>query len=211
MSNSPNRFDQQAAEWDNNPGRVALAKNIAAAMVQTVPFARSWRALDCGAGTGLLTLNLLSHVADICATDSSTGMLEQLQKKISAAKIPNVSTLLWDADGEPCPREGFDVACSAMVLHHLRDVPAAMQRMNAALRPGGWLALADLETEDGSFHPDPTGVHHRGFAPADIARWLAAAGGTEIKVFTAHTLVKPDATGRERSYPIFLATARRAV
>ena len=93
MSISHNRFDLQAAEWDNNPGRVALAKNIAAAMVKGVPFERAWRALDCGAGTGLLTLNLLPHVAEICATDSSAGMLEQLQKKISTANIPNVSTL----------------------------------------------------------------------------------------------------------------------
>jgi ubiquinone/menaquinone biosynthesis C-methylase UbiE len=203
-----NRFDQQAAEWDNNPGRIVNARQIAGAMLQAVPFSRTWRALDCGAGTGLLTLNLLPHVAEICATDSSRGMLEQLQKKIFAAKTQNVSTLLWDADAEPCPRGGFDLVCSSMVLHHLRDVPAALQRMTQAARPGGWLAVADLETEDGTFHPDPTGVHHRGFAPADIARWLAAAGCHDIVTRTAHTIVKPDATGRDHRYPTFLATAR---
>ncbi len=209
MTTSPNRFDQQAAEWDNNPGRLATAKNIADAMLKAVPFSRAWRALDCGAGTGLLTLNLLPHVAEICATDSSRGMLEQLQKKILAAKIQNVSTLLWDAEAEPCPQTGFALVCSSMVLHHLRDVPAALQRLAQAARPGGWLALADLETEDGSFHPDPAGVQHHGFAPADLARWLADAGCHDIATRTAYTITKPDATGRDHHYPLFLATARR--
>jgi ubiquinone/menaquinone biosynthesis C-methylase UbiE len=204
-----NRFDQQAAEWDNNPGRVTVAQHVAAAMLQAVPFASTWRALDCGAGTGLLTLNLLPHVAELCATDSSAGMLEQLRKKIAAAGIRNVTTLLWDADAEACPRAGFDLVCSSMVLHHLRLVPAALQRMTAALQPGGWLAVADLETEDGSFHPDPTGVHHHGFAPESITRWLAAAGCADISLRSAYTIIKPDATGAEHRYPIFLATARR--
>lgn len=209
MTTTPNRFDQQAAEWDNNPGRVALAHGIAAAMLQAVPFERTWRALDCGAGTGLLTLNLLPHLAKVCATDASAGMLAQLQKKIAAASLRKVTTLLWNADADPCPQSGFDLVCSSMVLHHLRDVPAALQRMVTALRPGGWLAVADLETEDGSFHPDPTGVYHPGFAPESIARWLAAAGCTNISTRTAYTLSKPDASGREHSYPISLATARR--
>lgn len=209
MSTPPNRFDAQAAEWDNNPGRLATAKNIAESLVKAVPVERTWRALDCGAGTGLLTLNLLPHVADICATDSSAGMLEQLQKKIAAAKIQHVCTLLWDAEAEPCPRGGFDLVCNSMVLHHLRDVPAALQRMVHAARAGGWLAVADLETEDGSFHPDPAGVHHHGFAPESIKRWLAAAGCRDISTHTAYTIIKPDTTGREHHYPIFLATARR--
>ena len=203
------RFDQQAAEWDNNPGRIATAQNIADAMLKAVPFAHTWRALDCGAGTGLLTLNLLPHVAEICATDTSAGMLEQLRKKLTAAGIQNVTTLAWDADTESCPQEGFDLVCSSMVLHHLRNVPAALQRMVAALRPGGWLAVADLETEDGSFHPDPAGVHHHGFAPKLIQGWLAAAGCAAGSLRTAYTIVKPDPSGREHCYPVFLATARR--
>jgi len=203
-------FDQRAADWDNNPGRIVLAQHIAAAMLRAVPFASTWRVLDCGAGTGLLTLNLLPHVAEICATDASTGMLEQLKKKLTVAGIRNVTALTWDAEAEPCPASGFDLVCSSMVLHHLRDVPAALQRMAAALRPGGWLAVADLETEDGSFHPDPAGVHHHGFAPERVTRGLAAAGCADISIRTAYTLTKPDAGGREHRYPIFLATARRA-
>jgi ubiquinone/menaquinone biosynthesis C-methylase UbiE len=203
-------FDQRATDWDNNPGRIALAQHIAAAMLRAVPFASTWRVLDCGAGTGLLTLNLLPHVAEICATDSSTVMLEQLRKKLAVVGIRNVTALPWDAEAEPCPESGFDLVCSSMVLHHLRDVPAALKRMADALRPGGWLAVADLEAEDGSFHPDPAGVHHHGFAPEHITHGLAAAGCADINIQTAYTLSKPDASGRERRYPIFLATARRA-
>ena len=209
MTTTPNRFDLQAAEWDNTPGRVTLAKKIAEAMLNAVPCENTWRALDCGAGSGLLTLNLLPHLAEVCATDASAGMLEQLQKKIAAASLRKVTTLLWNADADPCPQSGFDLVCSSMVLHHLRDVPAALRRMVTALRPGGWLAVADLATEDGSFHPDPTGVYHLGFEPANLACWLAAAGCIDISTRTAYTLIKPDASGREHAYPISLATGRR--
>ena len=202
-------FDQRAAEWDNNPGRVALARAVAEAIRHAIPLRADGRLLDCGAGTGLLTLNLLPCVAEMVATDSSAGMLDVLRQKLAAAGLKNVITLLWDVATEACPAQGFDGVCSSMMLHHLRDVPAALHRMEAALAPGGWLAVADLVTEDGSFHSDPTGVYHHGFDPQTIARWLTGAGCTDVTVREAHRMVKPDPAGHEHSYPIFLAVGRR--
>ena len=202
-------FDQRAAEWDNNPGRVALARAVAEAIRHAIPLRADARLLDCGAGTGLLTLNLLPYVAEMVAADSSAGMLNVLHKKLAAAGLKNVTTLRWDVATEACPAHGFDGVCSSMMLHHLRDVPAVLRRMVAALAPGGWLAVADLVTEDGSFHSDPTGVHHQGFDPQTIARWLTGASCTDVTVREVHCIVKPDPAGREHSYPIFLAVGRR--
>lgn len=205
---APSRFDEAAAQWDHNPARVALARAVGAAITRAIPFQGSWRALDYGAGTGLLTLNLQPRVASLLALDSSRGMLEQLTQKLTAAGITNVQTRLWDLEAAPYPESGFEVAVSSMTLHHLRDVPLVFGRLAALLKPGGWLAVADLDTEDGSFHGEARDVFHHGFERGEISEWLRGAGFSQVSVQSAHTLVKPSATGQMRSYGVFLAVGQ---
>jgi len=80
------RFDEAAAEWDNNPTRVDLARAVGEALRRVIPVQSHWRVLDYGAGTGLLTLNLQPQVASVMALDSSTGMLEKLTQKLASTE-----------------------------------------------------------------------------------------------------------------------------
>lgn len=203
-------FDEAAAQWDNNPGRVALARGVGAAMALAVPLQPDWRALDYGAGTGLLTLNLQPRVASLVALDSSAGMLEQLDQKLAAAGMANVQTRRWDLEVEPFPEAGFDLVVSSMTLHHLRDVSLVLGRLAALLKPGGWLAVADLDSEDGSFHGHSDGVFHLGFERPQIAQWLANAGLVRVRLSDAHSMTKPASTGQSRTYPVFLAVGQTA-
>ncbi|NIV32583.1 MAG: methyltransferase domain-containing protein, partial [Anaerolineae bacterium] len=58
----------------------------------------------------------------------------------------------------------FDLIVSAMALHHVEDTERLLQRFHQHLSPGGGIALADLDQEDGSFHPpEVEGVFHDGF------------------------------------------------
>ncbi len=202
------RFDEAAQQWDSNPVRVALARGIGEAIQRTVPIQPSWHALDYGAGTGLLTLSLLPRVASVTAFDSSKGMLEQLTKKVADAQIPNVQTRLWNLETEPYADQRFDLVVSSMTLHHLRDVPLVFKRLAALLNPGGWLALADLDTEDGSFHGPANDVFHHGFDRSAIIKWLTDSGVSGISVTDAFTVSKPSATGEMRNYSVFLAAGR---
>jgi len=203
------RFDEAAAQWDNNPMRVELAKAVGTAIERSVPIQSTWRALDYGAGTGLLTLNLQPRVASLLALDFSNGMLEKLGGKLADAGLANVRTRQWDLEAEPFPETGFDLVVSSMTLHHLSDVPLVFERLAAVLRPGGWLAAADLDTEDGSFHPNPERVFHHGFSREDIVQWLAAAGFEHVSVGDAHSLVKPNSDGQLLRYGVFLAVGQK--
>ena len=203
------RFDEAAAQWDNNPGRVDLARAVGEAIGRAVPFQPDWRALDYGAGTGLLTLNLQPRVAAMVALDSSTAMLEKLTQKLAAAAITNVQTRHWDLEAKPFPETGFDLVVSSMTLHHLRNVPLVFSRLAEILKPGGWLAVADLDTEDGSFHGQADDVFHHGFERGQIAEWLANARLKWVSLTDAHSMSKPDSTGQVRSYGIFLAVAQK--
>ncbi len=204
------RFDRVAADWDNNPTRVALARAVVDAIRAAVPLRAEMQALDFGAGTGLVTLGLLASVKSVTAVDASGEMLRVLDDKLRTLHIDNVHTLQCDIVRAPLPANQFDLVVSSMVLHHLPDVPPVLQRLRPCLRPGGWIALADLDTEDGSFHADMTGVFHKGLDRADVCHWLEQAGFSDVQARDAHTITRPAVEGRTRQYGVFLVTGRAA-
>ena len=203
-------FDAVAAGWDGCPRRVLLAGAVARAMQERLPLGPGWRLLDYGAGTGLLTLHLQPHVGLVIAMDASKGMLEVLAGKVREAGLGNVECRFGDLEREgPAKDERFDAVVSAMTLHHLREPRAMIKKWAAMLTAGGWLALADLEPEDGTFHDDPTGIFHHGFAADDLTAWMMEAGLSDVRMETVHRIRKDSPSGA-REYPVFLATARKA-
>ncbi|MBP1708041.1 MAG: Methyltransferase type 11, partial [Chloroflexi bacterium] len=65
-------FDKDAANWDDNAGRVKMANNIANAILDAVRLRPDMEVLDFGCGTGLLTLRLQPLVKSIHGVDSSS-------------------------------------------------------------------------------------------------------------------------------------------
>jgi ubiquinone/menaquinone biosynthesis C-methylase UbiE len=199
-----NSFDTRAKTWDEEPRRVKLAADIFAALEKQIPLQRDWTAIDYGAGTGLLTLALAGRVRRVLAVDSSAGMLAVLAQKANAGGFGRVETLLADFSKDPLPAGAFDLVASAMTLHHVADTEALFLKFFVLLAPGGHLALADLDAEDGTFHADNSGIPHFGFERAALSRQLAAAGFAGIHFTTATRIEK-----NSRTYSIFLATARK--
>lgn len=196
-------FDAVALNWDEEPRRVELAGNISGAILKSLPLSREWDALDFGCGTGLVTLQLAPALRSITGVDSSSGMIDRLDQKIRQSGYSNVRAELRDLGKGELPPGKYHLITSAMVLHHVENLAPLFQSFKELLQPGGRVALADLESEDGSFHEDPTGVFHHGFSADELSTMLTAAGFTSVVVTRATTVVKG---GRE--YPVFLCTAR---
>jgi len=199
------RFDSVAAQWDANPSRVELAKAVANSIRSTVPLRSDMKVMDFGAGTGLLTLALLPNIGSLTAVDASEGMLQVLEQKLKALGICNVNTMLSDIRNISMPDCGYDLIASSMVLHHIPDVFPVLQRLRLTLQPGGWIVLADLDSEDGTFHSDSTGVFHHGFDRREIRRWLTESGFTVVSIREAHRIIRTAADGTNREYSVFLA------
>ena len=197
-------FDARAKTWDAEPRRLQLATDISAALERHVPLRSDWVALDYGAGTGLLTLALAPRVRRMVAVDASQGMLDVLAQKAQATGRRSVETLRADFSQDPLPAGPFDLISSAMTLHHVANVEMLFTKFFELLAPGGHLALADLDAEDGSFHGNSAGVYHCGFDRMAFAKQLAAAGFHGIRFDTAARTVK-----NGRTYTIFLAVARK--
>jgi len=201
-------FDEKAKIWDEEPRRVAMGAAIARAV--SAKLDDRPRLLDYGCGTGLCSLPLAGRCASLLGVDSSAEMLAQLEAKAHAAGLVHVTTCQHDLCAAPLAGQEFDVILCAMTLHHVREIAPLLSRFHSLLVPGGLLAVADLDEEDGSFHQDTRGVEHHGFRREWIQQQLEGTGFTPVNFEMVHELEKPDASGALRRYPVFLATARKA-
>lgn len=194
-------FDQAAATWDLAERRVALAHAVAEAIAARVPLSKDQSVLDFGCGTGLVTLELGPMVGTMAGADTSPGMLATLAGKAEAQGLA-LQLLSLNTDEVTDLGGPYDLIVSSMTLHHVPDVPALFHQFVQHLHPGGHVALADLDEEDGSFHEDGVGYHHKGFHRAKVQAWLEAAGFQDIHLDTATVTRKGG-----KDYPVFLAAA----
>lgn len=202
------RFERAAGTWDENPDRLRNAETLASAIRRRVPMNEETTVVDYGCGTGLVSLALAPHVGRIVAIDSSPAMLAVLQGKAEERGLSNVECVQADLEHDEPPAVEADVVLSTMVLHHVTDIPRVLARLAAMLRPGGVMALADLDTEDGSFHADPSGVVHFGFDRRWLCEQLEQVGLSAPTAETANTVERERPEGIRR-YTIFLVCATR--
>jgi ubiquinone/menaquinone biosynthesis C-methylase UbiE len=196
-------FDERAKDWDSDPMKVDRARSVAHAIRAAVDIHPGMTALEYGCGTGLLSFFLKDDFTSITLADTSEGMLEVLSDKIKAAKTANMHPVRLDLAADPLPAQKFDVTYSLMVLHHIHDTDIILRKFHETLNPGGWLVVADLDKEDGSFHTDGSKDVHLGFKRSELQKRVEAAGFGDVHFSSAYTIAK---NGRE--YPIFLMTAR---
>jgi len=197
-------FDERAKDWDADSMKVERACAVAEAIREALPLRPGMTALEVGCGTGLLSFALQADFASITLADTSQGMLDVLSEKIKAASAINMHPVRLDLAADPLPVQHFDVLYSLMTLHHIPDTDGILQRFLAVLEPGGWLALADLEKEDGSFHgPKMTDVH-LGFEREQLQARVERAGFAGVKFATVFAVHKVG-----QVYPVFLMTAQK--
>ncbi|MEZ4400815.1 MAG: methyltransferase domain-containing protein [Kofleriaceae bacterium] len=195
-------FLDKAHDWDARPVPLQISAGVGAALRARVPLSPELRVMDFGAGTGLVCAQVAPQVAVVYAVDISAAMLAQLAAKPELQD--KVQIRCQDILAQPLA-EPVDLIVSAMAMHHVADTPGLIAAFAAHLAPGGRIALADLDREDGTFHPaDAEGVFHHGFERAALGAELARHGFTEVEFGTAAQVAKDG-----RSYDVFLVTAVR--
>mgnify|MGYP003979773555 FL=1 len=195
-------FNEKAKDWDANEMRTMLSAAIGSSILEHVSLHEQMRVMDFGAGTGLISSQVAPLVKKIVAVDISEAMLNKLVAKPELQA--KVEIVCQDIIEKPIA-DNFDLIMSAMSMHHVKDTSKLIQRFSEHLNPGASIALADLDKEDGSFHPeDSEGVFHLGFKRNELQIILEKYGFREIQFVTAHTINK-----EEKKYPIFLVTATK--
>ncbi len=190
-------FIKKAATYDKSSRRVANVNAIVASMLKNINFNKSMHIMDFGAGTGLLLEGIAPYVAQITAVDVSDAMINELNKKKQALLNKHDCTLdIVKTDLTQTIRfelifnQSFDGIISSMTLHHIQDIPAILSGLKQLIKPNGFIAIADLDTEAGDFHTEDMGVHHFGFDRDYLNKVALDVGFKKIQIHTANEFVK---------------------
>jgi ubiquinone/menaquinone biosynthesis C-methylase UbiE len=124
---------------------------------------------------GLTEFRAEFTIQHITLADSSAEMLAVLREKITTAGVKNMRPVMLDLASNPLPKERYSVIYTLMTLHHIADTDRILHGIYALLDLPGYLCIADLDSEDGSFHGSDFSVH-KGFDRDDLGR-KARQGG----------------------------------
>ena len=196
------RFNQAAQGWDKGDMRQNIAHAVFQTIASRISLLNHMSIMDFGAGTGLLSFKIAPMVQNVVGVDLSEKMLEQLHNKNSPCL--SVEAVCQNICEEPLEKQ-FHGIVSSMAMHHVEDTAALFETLHAHLKRDGFIAIADLEAEDGTFHTHGNeGVHHFGFERDPLRETIENAGFEHVRFHHAYTVEKENG-----NYPIFLVTATK--
>lgn len=176
-------YDRAADGWSRTIDRLGFPDAYEAMLRRALPDealdtgGAPRRVLDCGVGTGALSLALARVLPDpfkLDGIDLSPGMLEQAGHRLGDAGI---DTSLRQGDVHALPYEdgAFDLVMAAHVLEHLVDPGRALDEMVRVLKPGGLLIACLTRRSSLGMYIHLKWRTHR-VTPREAERWLCDSG-----------------------------------
>jgi len=203
-----NEFDIKAAEWDNNPMHWNRSEAVAKEIKSMIPLNKWMSALEYGAGTGITSFLLRDYLKEITLMDNSSEMINVINAKIKTSEVKNLRTLNFNLETDEYKEGKFDLIFTQMVLHHVVDIENIISNFHLLLNPKGFLVIADLYEEDGSFHGDGfTG--HNGFNVVELSDILRKNSFLNIKNRTCFVIDRKISETESKQFEVFIMTAQR--
>jgi phosphatidylethanolamine/phosphatidyl-N-methylethanolamine N-methyltransferase len=175
------RADVERGYWDRLAKRYDrvtrfMSRPVPRMLELTVDAVRGRRrALEVGAGTGLLTAAIAPVVGEVVATDYAAEMVQQLAVRVDALGLANVRCEQADIYELRFEAASFDVVVAANVLHLVPDIERALASLRRVLKPGGVIVV-------------PTYLHAETLRAGFLSRVFALTGFPGHRRFTARTL-----------------------
>ena len=127
------------------------------------------RLLDVGCGPGSITRGLAERVApgETVGLDLSPETLEAARDDAAVRGLRNLRYQYGSVYELAFPDASFDVAYAHQVFQHLREREAALREMLRVIRPGGLIAVRDVDWGTVAYWPRDTWidrfieVHHQ--------------------------------------------------
>jgi ubiquinone/menaquinone biosynthesis C-methylase UbiE len=143
------RYDRLAAGYDCQLGLRSgrIARTLEALRKRAVAALRlepGQTVIDVGCGTGDSFARLVTAVGargHVIGVDQSAGMLAVAARRVAEAGHPNVALIEAPVEEAELPKAD---AALCFFTHDLLRTPAALDRVAAAVRPGGRIAAAGM-------------------------------------------------------------------
>ncbi len=124
-------------EWQQ-PGRVVEALAVAPGSIIA----------DIGAGSGFFTMRLARATGPsgrVYAIDLDRAALQRLVDQAARAGLPNVRGAVGTLEEPHLKAASVDLIFTSNTYHHIENPVAYFGRLKAALKPGGRLAIIDID------------------------------------------------------------------
>ena len=117
-----------------------------------------WRCLEVGAGAGTIS----EWMAGVVGPQGSVVSTD-VDLRFHGEPTGNTEVRRHDVTRDPLEDGTFDVIHVRAVLQHVAEREHALDRLVAALKPGGWLAVedGDMRAFEAQPLPEPLGTVHR--------------------------------------------------
>ena len=204
-------FDDEARGWDNDPKKTERAKTFAKEIVDFLKPDKTMNALEFGCGTGLLSFQLKDYFKTITLADNSEGMINVLEEKIIKTGVENFRPLHITSLNSDLKLNDYYVIYTLMTLHHIPDVNNVIKVFNSLLKSGGYLCIADLVKEDGSFHSGHDNFDgHNGFDKNELTDILIN-NGFDVLHYKISFEIEKEVDDKILKYPLFLMIGKKTV
>lgn len=125
-----------------------------AEVIEALSLAPGQDVADLGSGTGYFTGRLARAVAPegtVFAVDVDADVQEELRERLAEEGIANAEIVLAEFDDTTLPDASVDLVFTVNTFHHLEDRPTYFRNLKRVLRPGGRVAVIELDGSKGLF------------------------------------------------------------
>ena len=204
--NMENHFNEAAKDWDKNNIHNERTDAISKEIIKKIETNKKVSAMEFGSGTGLLSFAIQDYFSDITLLDSSIEMTKVAQEKIEQSELEHLKAIYFNLEKQDFNDQTFDCIFSQMALHHVDDIKKMFSKFYKMLNKNGQLFIADLFTEDGTFH-DANFTGYYGFDPQYLSELLLNAGFESVEHKECYVIKRTVGLVMEKEFPIFLLMA----
>ena len=181
-------FDELAGKFGRQymPGR--SWKGIAEALLKLMP---PLVIADLGAGEGTISQLMAQRAKKVIAIDSSEKMVEFGSELAKKHGIRNLEYRLGELEDVPIRSATVDVAFLSQALHHARHPERALAEAWRILKPGGQIAILDLNRHHFEEAREIYADLWLGFTELEIERYLKGAGFRNVETAIVHREQEP--------------------
>ena len=164
--------------------------------------------LDVGAGTGFLTQGAAMIARKVIALDFSRGMSDESIAKLGRGKV---EFRIGNVEHMQLPDSSVNVVIGNMVLHHYPHPDMAIAEMARVLKPGGRIAISDLQEHNYESLRKEHADLWLGFKIEDVLGMMKKNRLEDVKVDELSSCCTSTQEEQQVKIPMFLASARKQV
>jgi ArsR family transcriptional regulator len=181
-------FDELAGKFGRQyvPGR--SWKGVAEALLKLMP---PMVIADLGAGEGTISQLMAQRAKKVIAIDNSEKMVEFGAELARKHGIGNMEYRLGELEDVPIRSGTVDLAFLSQALHHARHPQRAVEEALRILKPGGRIAVLDLNRHHFEEAREMYADVWLGFTELELERYLKSGGFRNVE--TAVVYREPEA------------------